>query len=397
MTSTAPSTAVRRSRSRRTGSRWAAGAAVSGLLAGAVLAPPAEATPSTPRPRVVQQELDQLVSDDTFPGALAAVRDDRGRTRSYTAGVGDLATGAAVPVNGRVRIASNTKTFTAVVVLQLVAEGRVDLDAPIETYLPGRVRGDGIDGRTISVRQLLQHTSGLPDYVTPEFVDPANRFRVWQPGELLALALAQPALFTPGTSWRYSNTNYLLAGLLVEEVTGRPVGQQITSRLIRPLQLRGTYWPTAGEVALRGRHPRGYSPGQPGEPLVDVTEQDPSGPGAAGALVSTPADLLRFFTALLRGRLLPPELLRQMQTTVTVPEADYRGATEGYGLGLQTFTLTCGGTAWTHGGNIDGYTTRQAVTAGGRSVVLAVTGTVATLEAGRQVEDTIDDLMCRQP
>ena len=111
----------------------------------------------------VQQALDALVREDGFPGALAAVRGKSGRTRDYTAGVGDVATGERVPVNGQVRIASNTKMFTATVVLQLVGEGRIGLDEPVETYLPGIVRGEGIDGRDITGRQLLQHTSGLPD------------------------------------------------------------------------------------------------------------------------------------------------------------------------------------------------------------------------------------------
>ncbi|MEE1781358.1 serine hydrolase, partial [Streptomyces sp. SP17BM10] len=106
--------------------------------------------------------LNALVKDDGLPAALATVKGSDGRTRNYTAGVGNLATRAKVPVDGQIRIGSNTKTFTAVVVLQLVAEGKIDLDTSVDTYLPGLLRGDGIDGRNITVRQLLQHTSGLP-------------------------------------------------------------------------------------------------------------------------------------------------------------------------------------------------------------------------------------------
>ncbi|WP_238587926.1 serine hydrolase domain-containing protein, partial [Rhodococcus sp. 311R] len=107
----------------------------------------------------VQRSLDALVSEDGLPAALASIQDRNGNSHNYTAGVGDLTTGSEVPPNGQIRIGSNTKTFTAVVVLQLVAEGKIELDTPIETYLPGLVRGDGIDGHNITIRQLLQHTS----------------------------------------------------------------------------------------------------------------------------------------------------------------------------------------------------------------------------------------------
>src|SRR5262249_7358976 len=154
----------------------------------------ADALASQVRPSAdqTQQRLDGLVRDDRFPAALAAVRDRSGRIRDYTAGVGDLKTRSKVPVDGQVRIGSNTKTFTSVVVLQLVGEGKVALDRPIETYLPKLIRGDGIDGRHITVRQLLQHTSGLPNYTN--FL--ANGFLPFQhtysePRELLDMALAQ--------------------------------------------------------------------------------------------------------------------------------------------------------------------------------------------------------------
>lgn len=220
-----------------------AGLLVSGLSA----APAAEAGP---RRDPVQQRLEGLVHDDGFPAALAAVRGSDGRIRNYTAGVGDLRTGARVPVDGQVRVGSNTKTFTAVVVLQLVGEGKIRLDAPVETYLPGLLRGDGIDGRRITVRQLLQHTSGLPNYTTfladgllkhlHEYADPRR---------LLDIALAQKAAFAPGTSWQYSNTNYLVAGLIVERVTERPLIEEITRRTIDRIGLRHTYFPNVGDRA----------------------------------------------------------------------------------------------------------------------------------------------------
>ena len=345
---------------------------------------------------MVQRALDELVSEDGFPAALAAVSDARGRVRDHTAGTGDLQTGGPVPVDGQVRIASNTKTFTAVVVLQLVDEGLVELDAPVERYLPGLVRGDGIAGDAITVRHLLQHTSGLPEYVDvlfgADYVG-AGQHRHHEPHQLLDIALSRPATAAPGTAWQYSNTNYVVAGLLVQQVTGRPIGEEITRRVIEPLQLEDTYWPHAGEQELRGDHPSGYHATAPGAPLADVTVQDPSAGWAAGQLVSTPRELLEFFTALLHGQLLSPGMLAEMQATVPAPASSIRGG-ESYGLGLQTFTLSCGGTAWTHGGDIPGYESRSAVTPDGRGAVVVVTALPTASEQAVHVEEAVDTAIC---
>ncbi|MFI1866085.1 serine hydrolase domain-containing protein [Streptomyces jumonjinensis] len=207
----------------------------------------------------VRKGLNRLVADDEYPAALAAVAGRDGRTRNYTAGVADLRTGAKVPVDGQVRAGSNTKAFTATVVLQLVGEGKVGLDAPIEKYLPDLVRGEGIDGHDITVRQLLQHTSGLPNY-TDFLGDPAEeRHTCLQPRTLIDMTLAHKALFAPGTDWSYSNTNTVLAGLLIEKVTGRPLAEQITQRIIVPAGPRKTYFPGVGEQGT----PRSRSAGEP--------------------------------------------------------------------------------------------------------------------------------------
>ncbi|WP_164699799.1 serine hydrolase [Modestobacter sp. KNN46-3] len=356
---------------------------------------PDDAAADAARPaHALQDELDGLVADDGFPGALAAVRGPGGRVHHLTAGVGDLTTGEPVPVDGEVRIASNTKTFVATVVLQLVEEGLVDLDAPIEQYLPGLVRGPGGDGNAITVRQLLQHTSGLPDYddvVVADYL--AVQHRYVEPHQLLDIALARPASFAPDAGWEYSNTNYVLAGLLVQEVTGRPIGEEITTRVVEPLDLDDTYWPHEGEQELRGAHPHGYYAPEPGAEQADVTVQDPSFGWAAGQLVASPGDLLEFFTALVDGELLGPAMLAEMQSTVPAPGSAASGD-EAYGLGLQTFTLSCGGTAWTHGGDIPGYETRSAVTEDGRGAVVAVTALPTELEQIVHVEDVVDAAVC---
>lgn len=351
-------------------------------------AQPVSAAPRDP----VRQELRQLVADTGFPGALAAVRGRDGRTRDLTAGVGDLSTGAGVPVDGQVRIGSNTKTFVSVVVLQLVAEGKADLDAPIETYLPGLVRGEGIDGRRITVRQLLQHTSGLPNYT--EFLGIENLFALlhtyFEPRELLDLALAHPAEFAPGTRWAYSNTNYVLAGLLVQKVTGRPIAEEITNRVIRKAGLRHTYFPAVGEQGLRERHPQGYHPDESGT-LRDVTTLDPSWGWAAGQMIGTPEDLNTFFRALIGGRLLPAAQLEQMR--MTVPTEDFLPGAR-YGLGLMSIPLSCGGLAWGHGGDIPGYETRGGVTEDGRAATVAVTALPSDENAAGEVLDVVDTALC---
>ncbi|MGW1178212.1 serine hydrolase domain-containing protein [Kitasatospora sp. NPDC002543] len=346
---------------------------------------------AVPAPDGVQQGLNALVRTDGVPGALATVRDGRGRSRDYTAGVGDLATGAAVPAGGQVRIGSNTKTFTAVVVLQLVGEGKVDLDAPVDTYLPGVARGEGVDGRGVTVRQLLQHTSGLPDY--EGLLDEASlRSRYFEPRELVDLALRQPPVFDPGARFGYSSTNYVLAGLLVQRVTGRPLAEEIDRRIVRRLGLRHTSFPAVGDRTIREAHPRGYRRDSADGPLTDFTEMDPSAGWAAGQMISTTADLNRFFGALLvPDRLLPSAQLAQMRATVPIGGDSGAGA----GLGIISRPLSCGGVYWGHGGDIPGYETRGGATDDGRAANIAVTTVPADYAVTRHLEDVVDAALCR--
>ncbi|WSK10002.1 beta-lactamase family protein (plasmid) [Kitasatospora sp. NBC_01300] len=341
------------------------------------------------KPDNVQSSLNALVKDDGLPAALASVKGRDGRTRTYTAGVGDVATGAKPPVDGQVRIGSNTKTFTAVVVLQLVAEGKVDLDAPAETYLPGLLRGDGIDGRHITVRQLLQHTSGLPDYVDKDSIL-TNPGRYYEPRELLDAALSQKAHFAPGARWEYSNTNYLLAGLIIQKVTGRPLGEEVNRRIVDRIGLRHTYFPAPGDTGIREAHPKGYNRDADGS-LRDYTELDPSWGWAAGAAVSTPSDVTRFYTALLGGRLLPAAQLAEMRTTVPADEV-VAGAR--YGLGLMSRPLSCGGVYWGHGGTIPGYYTAGGATDDGRATSIAAT-MIPSDATEKHVAAAVDAALCR--
>ncbi|MEV7421726.1 serine hydrolase domain-containing protein [Streptomyces sp. NPDC091212] len=346
-----------------------------------------------PGDRTMQKIVNGLVSGDKRPGALAGTRERDGRTGAFTAGYGDLAARTPVPADGQVRIASNTKTFTSVAVLQLVGEGKIGLDEPIETYLPNLIRGEGIDGRNITVRQLLQHTSGLPNYTQHMAGDfAALRHRYAEPRELLDLALQDKALFAPGAKWEYSNTNYVVAGLLIQKVTGRPVAEVINQRVVERIGLKHTYFPQVGEMTIREKHPKGYHADKPGEPLVDATVEDPSWGWAAGAMVSTNSDVNRFFTALLDGKLLKPAQLAEMKTTV--PAEDPTPGSR-YGLGLMSKPLSCGGVYWGHGGDIFGYETRGGVTEKGRSVNIAVTVLPTELSEVEEMEKAVDTALCR--
>jgi D-alanyl-D-alanine carboxypeptidase len=213
---------------------------------------------------------------------------------------------------------------------------------------------------------LLQHTSGLFDYTqdsrtwAPYQGDPTY---VWPPDGLLAIAADHPPLFPPGTDWAYSNTNYVLLGRLVETVTGHTLRTELTTRVLAPLALADTYFPQTSTV-LRGRYAHGYT-ADGGGGLLDVTGWSTSWAWAAGSLVSTPADVSRFYRALLAGQIVPPRLLDQMLHTVPTP------AGFGYGLGLLTTALPCAD-AIGHDGSVAGYWT-TALTSPDRSRQVTIT------------------------
>jgi D-alanyl-D-alanine carboxypeptidase len=328
-----------------------------------VSAPPASRAPTDPA--VLQQQLDGVVEAGA-PGVVGLVRTGE-RTWQGASGLGDLRANRPARAGDRFRVGSVTKSFVAALVLQLVGEGRLSLDDNLERWLPGLVPG----GEKITVRQLLNHTSGLYNY-TDDLPEPPRRFR---PRELVAMATGHKPLFAPGTQFSYSNTNYILAGMIVERVTGDPLADQLQRRIFQPLGLGDTQLPTT-QRALGGPHARGYAPPDkdwqvsdgPAR-LVDVTEMDTSWGWAAGAMVSTTADLARFYQALLGGRLLPPELLRQMRTTV---DASQLGHGTRYGLGLEVLRLGCGVELWGHGGSLEGYqTTAFSTPDAGRQLVMA--------------------------
>jgi D-alanyl-D-alanine carboxypeptidase len=329
---------------------------------------PAVAGAAVPERGGLQEELD-VTAGASAVGALAEVRNG-GRVWQGTSGVALLGTSRAVPVDGRVRIGSITKTFVATVVLQLVDEGRVRLDDSVERWLPGVVP----NGRNITLRQLLNHTSGLYDFVrtipmppSPEFF--AGRWRTWTVSEQIRQALANPPTSeVPGSEYAYSNTGYLLLGEVIRKATGRTYGQEIERRVIRPLGLSGTVVPGTSPW-IPGPHPHGYLPTDLNfTHYIDYTEVNPSLFGAAGEMISTTADLNRFFAALLGGRLLSKHLLKEMETPGT--------ATHAYGLGLSWKDTTCGRRVYGNDGDALTYNTWSFSTADGHhQVTIALTPT----------------------
>ena len=363
----------------------------------------ASAAPSKGEAESLKSRAQGLV-EAGYPAALAAVSDSKGESAGVAVGKGNLETGQAPPMDGEVRVGSASKTFVAVVVMQMVQEGKVGLDEPIETYLPGLIKGEGVDGSKITVRQLLQHTSGLPDFDETLFGTTdvfQYRHHYVTPRDVLDSALSKPAQFEPGTQWKYTNTNYIVLGMLVERVSQRPVGEQIDERIVKKLGLSHTYFPAPGEEKIRGTHPRGYHLSAEGK-LEDITEMDPTWGWAAGAMVSTPSELNTFFQAVFDGRLLSQSSIEEMKKGV-----DMGSGGRVYGLGLVGTPLSCGGTSWGHGGTIPGYQTNDAVGPDGTAVTIAVTAMPAaiadqsnlessTKEKDQRLKDAVDATLCHK-
>ncbi|WP_404816773.1 serine hydrolase domain-containing protein [Streptomyces thermolineatus] len=329
-------------------------------------------------PAALQQSLDAL-RDAGMYGAYSAVRDG-GESWAGATGVADVDTGRPADAGMRHRVGSVTKTFTAVAVLQLVEAGRIGLDDPIGDHLPELVPGER--GRAVTVRMLLNHTSGIADYletVFPSFAERSprsihdNRFRAFGEEELVRHGLAAPPTGEPGEKWAYSNTNYVLAGLLLEKVTGTTAEKYIARNVIERAGLRDTSFPATPFVP--GPHSAAYEAffGTL-DPPRDYSVYHPSAFDTAGALVSTVDDVNRFYRQLFQGALLGPEQLAEMRRTV--PITDEQGNAAGhYGLGLFATDLPCG-RFWGHNGTVMGMSTLALSSADGRRQV--TTGTNLT-------------------
>ncbi|WP_250572932.1 serine hydrolase domain-containing protein [Nonomuraea sediminis] len=354
-------------------------AALAAALLAGVATPGVATADSTPvskaaagQDRPELQKAMQAFVDAGFTGVQVRVHDEQGEWVA-SAGVRQLGQAAKPPTNGRFWTGSVIKTFTATLVLQLVAEGKIELDSPVDDYLPEL----GVDKR-ITVRMLLQHTSGLFNY-TGDTIDGkyvpgipaqgdewlANRFKSYQPEELVRLALSKPAVFAPGTAQEYSNTNYTLALLLIEKVSGNSYAEELQRRIVRPLGLRSTLVP-GDRSTLPGPHAHGYYRYQEDgrDKVVDVSRQNLSLLAGAGDLISTTKDLQTFISALMGGKLLPAPLLAEMRK----PYGKYN---YGFGLFVQDLGPKCG-TVYQHNGSPPhGYGTLMYSTPDGKKTLTA--------------------------
>ncbi|MGI5995840.1 serine hydrolase domain-containing protein [Saccharomonospora viridis] len=326
--------------------------AVLSLAATAFIGPAVAVASETETAAEILREGAQLGVDNGYPGVIGLVRD--GTDTAYVqAGLGDRFTRVPADPQARFRIGSNTKAFIATVLLQLEAEDRLSLDDTLDTWLPDVFARSGHDGSTITVRQLLNHTSGLPEYlndprVLASYAANLNPYRKWEPRKLVEIALRQGATGAPGERHSYSNTNYLLAGMVIEAVTGNPPHVEVRQRIISPLGLHDTSFPT--DPRPQGEWLRGYF--RIGGFLRDVTVSNVDITGSAGAMVSTLDDLATFERALLSGELLPEPQLAALKDTVPLTEDGSAGA----GLGVFLTPTPCG-PVWQHSGALLGYTT----------------------------------------
>ncbi|MBW5485046.1 serine hydrolase [Streptomyces bambusae] len=299
------------------------------------------------------------IHDAGIYGVFSSVRDGWARFDGAS-GVADVETGRPVRPDLRHRVGSITKSFTAVAVLQQSARGRIELDRPVGDYVPELVPGER--GRKVTVRMLLNHTSGIADFIAdafPSLQQPStrslddHRYRTIRPAELIGYGLGRPQAFEPGTDWAYSNTNYVILGEILRKVTGEDPERLITRDVIRRAGLRNTYFPGT-DPTIRGPHARMYENFYGLiDPPRDYSEYNMTWAGTAGALISTPQDLNTFYRALLRGDLLPRTQLDQMRTTVDVKNPATGTVVMRYGLGIYSMDTPCG-PAWGHDGAVWG-------------------------------------------
>ncbi|WP_063713872.1 serine hydrolase domain-containing protein [Amycolatopsis nigrescens] len=346
---------------------WTSAAVALVVTASLAVAPVASATTPPCETKPIQTALKALRSIDA--GIAVTVKSPRCGVWNGGVGLADRRTGRKVVGDEHGRIGSDTKAWTATVVLQLVGEGKIKLDDTVDQHLPGLIRTEHHDGRKITIRQLLQHTSGLPDYLDAPFWadEEAHRWDHIEPLRTVEQALTLPPPDRAPSGFAYANTNYNLAGLIVTKVTGRGIGTEIDRRIIKRLGLCETSWPgdrtTIPKPDLRSYVERAGK-------LVDRTEWNTSEADASGALISTGADTTAFWTALLTGKLLAPAQLAEMKRTIP----DDSG--QDYGLGVEGYRHIRGLATWGHSGSMaGGHKFRNAVTDDGQRAVTLLINT----------------------
>ncbi|SEG97930.1 D-alanyl-D-alanine carboxypeptidase [Nonomuraea solani] len=376
-------------------------------LAATLISAPTPAPNPCPPPAVVQPDPDAVIPPvnaaalgkaiEKLPAAdataaIVRVGGTKGSWRGVT-GVADLKTERKASENVRFRAGSVTKMFTAAVVLQLVAEGKVALDSTVQDVLPGLLPDSYPD---VQVGQLLNHTSGLPAPTLPGTIEWVyeTRFKTWQPKEYVALAVRNPIEFTPGTRQHYLNTNTFVAGLLIEKLTGRSYEHAVTTRILRPVGMRDSYLPGTSPL-IRGPHHKGYQSVPAGFAnsfaygdghLVDMTKTSVTSTWASGDLISTTKDLEKFVKALFSGKIVPPARLEPMFTVPDVTMYDKCGNQPAtYTSGMSRMVLPGGIVAYGKTGARYGYAAGVGATRDlSRTLVYSVNSTDAKASGQNQ-------------
>jgi D-alanyl-D-alanine carboxypeptidase len=309
------------------------------LVALAFVAIPASAGAAAPNQEPpyagsLRPKLEALVKEMRVPGAVVVVRSAELGDWSAAFGTQKLGGTQRVAVDDHFRIGSNTKTMTGTVVLQLAQEGKLRLDDPVSKFRP-----DVPNGESITIAQLLSMRSGLYNYTDAlelnQSLD-ATPERVFAPDEMLTIAFRRPPNFAPGAKYEYSNTNFVLLGLIVQEVTGKPLDQVLEERIFEPLGMHDTSLPKRSSNAIPKEHPQGYLFGTNVDTLdtqvlppdeqaaanagtlepIDVTGENTSWAWAAGGAISTADDLARYVKSLVGGGLLSKRSQRQRLDSV---------------------------------------------------------------------------------
>jgi len=291
----------------------------------------------------MQQIVEQVMAQDNIPGTIVGVWVPERGEWVTAVGQADIETGRQISTDDKVRIASNTKTFVATLILQLVDEGKLGLDDPLEKYISGVPNAE-----QITIRQLLNMTAGIFSFTEDETFSEeftADSLMEITPQEELDIALSYPPDFPPGEGWHYSDTNYEILGMIAEEVTGNPIEEEVQRRVIEPLGLTSTSFPTLPDMPEGSA--RGYVLGDDGQ-LMDYTRVNPAVPWAGGAMISDLEDLKVWAKALATGELLSEEMHQQQLRWVDIPGAERVDGK--YGLGIMSLAGFQG-----HNGAIFGY------------------------------------------
>ena len=340
----------------------------------------------------VQAALEQAVAAG-IPGIALEIQGREG-SEFLTAGTASLENERLLTPEDSFRIASITKAFTAAVVMELVEEGALSLDDTVDQWVPGLLA----EGDSITVRHLLGHTSGLADYTKDdEFIEAFVAGEELPPERIVSFVSSEPLAFEPGSTYEYSDTDNNVLGMIVEAVAGRSYEQELSSRVLDPIELRSTVLPNSPEMPDPHADGYEYDPESEGaeEPENVTTALDPSAAGASGALISTPSDLSRFFGGLLGGELIGEGTLEQMKEALAGEGSPSGPGTKRAGLGIFSYELPCG-EVWGHTGQFPGYQAFGAATPDGSgALAMMANATQISEEANEALVSAQELAVCR--